>query len=248
MKEYLSRINFNENGANDPSTLINLHTCHVHNVPFENLDIQNKKPIRLNPEHLYLKIVSNYRGGFCYELNYLFYLLLKKLQFNVDIISARIFDKDTLGPEFDHMALMVKFKNQHWLADVGFGDLFVRPIKMVNNLCQWDGRNYFKIQPWQNGSFLLSMSNNKVDFTKKYVFTINPRDIGEFTEQCKIKQYSPNSYFVKNKVVTLPTQKGRKTLFNKKFIVKTYQQRLEVTIEDKKHETSILTKEFNMST
>ena len=57
-------------------TLRDLHRSHLYTVPFENLDIALGIPIVLEPERLYDKIVVRRRGGFCYELNGLFYELL----------------------------------------------------------------------------------------------------------------------------------------------------------------------------
>ena len=57
------------------------------NVPFENLDIQNK--IKIDLDNLFDKIVIRNRGGFCYELNGLFYKLLKQIGFAVRMVSAR---------------------------------------------------------------------------------------------------------------------------------------------------------------
>ena len=38
-------------------------------VPFENIDVQNGKPISVDIDALFNKIVHDKRGGFCYELN-----------------------------------------------------------------------------------------------------------------------------------------------------------------------------------
>ena len=50
-------------------------------VPFENIDVQNGKPISVDIDALFNKIVHDKRGGFCYELNSFFkaYLLQKDL-------------------------------------------------------------------------------------------------------------------------------------------------------------------------
>ena len=55
--------------------LKNLQKAHLLNVPFENLDVHNSIPIILDIENIYQKVVLQNRGGFCYELNGLFYEL-----------------------------------------------------------------------------------------------------------------------------------------------------------------------------
>lgn len=244
---YLKRIHFESTPTINVSTFIKLHESHVTNVPFENLDIQHKKEIKLEQEHLFKKIVRNTRGGFCYELNYLFYHLLLNLGFKTTIISVQIFDNEIPGPEFDHLALIIKLNGNNWLADVGFGDLFVKPLNIATTDIQYDGRNYFKIKNLDEKSFLLSMSKNGIDFEKKYTFQIDEKKIEQFTEQCLLKQQSLSSYFVKNKVVTLPFSNGRKTIFNSRYIVKTNGIKTEFKIENKKEEITILKKEFNIT-
>lgn len=245
-KKYLNRINYLGKPQSDLNTLKSLHEKHVYTIPFENLDIQHKTEIRLEKNHLFEKVVKDFRGGFCYELNYLFWFLLTDLGFDSKIISAQIFDGEKIGPEFDHMALIIKLNGKIWLADVGFGDLFTRPLEVNNVDEQFDGRNYFKIKNWNKKTFLLSMSKNGVDYKKKYLFKTDKKVIKDFSEQCFFKQYSQSSYFVKNKVITLPIENGSKTIFNSKYIVKNNGTKTEFIIGTKKEEKNILKKEFNI--
>ena len=245
-REYLNRIDYTGKPRKDLDTLKILHEKHVFSIPFENLDVQCKTEIKLKKSHLYTKVIENLRGGFCYELNYLLWLLLTDLGFNVKLISARIFEGEKIGPEFDHMALLVDINRDNWLLDVGFGDLFVRPLNVEFEGEQFDGRNYFKIQNQSNKSYLLTMSKNGTDYEKKYLFKNERKVIEDFLEQCDFKQYSNSSYFVKNKVVTLPIENGRKTIFNSKYSVKNGSVKSELIIKSEKVEEQILEKEFNI--
>src|ERR1700712_4590237 len=104
--QYLQRINYT--GPLDPTfeVLSSLQLAHLLTVPFENLDIQNKIKIDLN--NLFNKIVTRKRGGFCYELNGLFYELFQEIGFTIKMVSARVHShKKDYSPEFDHMALVV---------------------------------------------------------------------------------------------------------------------------------------------
>lgn len=75
--KYLERIKYEDQLSISLEVLNKLQKSHLQNIPFENLDIHTGKKIEL--ENTYDKVVSKGRGGFCYELNGLFYLLLKKL-------------------------------------------------------------------------------------------------------------------------------------------------------------------------
>ena len=74
---YLSRIQYQGGLEPNLENLRNLQVAHLLHVPFENLDIHRKVEIDL--EGSYEKIVKRNRGGFCYELNGLFYELLEAL-------------------------------------------------------------------------------------------------------------------------------------------------------------------------
>ncbi|WP_256075708.1 arylamine N-acetyltransferase, partial [Staphylococcus aureus] len=59
-------------------------------VPFENIDVQNSKPIYINIDALFNKIVHDKSGGFCYELNTFFKAYLHPKGFNPELMSATI--------------------------------------------------------------------------------------------------------------------------------------------------------------
>src|SRR5438874_1301375 len=81
LQAYLQRINYRGEQTPTAATLRELHRAHLLTVPFENLDIHLGRPILLDQAALFEKIVSRRRGGFCYELNGLFALLLRELGF-----------------------------------------------------------------------------------------------------------------------------------------------------------------------
>src|SRR5215213_6707253 len=133
VQAYLRRINYRGELAPTVATLRELHRAHLLAVPFENLDIHLGRAILLDQDALFDKIVTRRRGGFCYELNGLFALLLRELGFEVTLLSAGVARAGGgFGPEFDHLTLLVKVPSAEamalylpsasWLADVGFGD------------------------------------------------------------------------------------------------------------------------------
>jgi N-hydroxyarylamine O-acetyltransferase len=66
---YLKRIDYSGSLGLTAEVLNGLHYAHLLAVPFENLDIHLGHPILLNEDQLFDKIVTQRRGGFCYELN-----------------------------------------------------------------------------------------------------------------------------------------------------------------------------------
>jgi N-hydroxyarylamine O-acetyltransferase len=209
--QYLQRINYA--GSRNPTveTLRGLHRAHMLAVPFENLSIHSGERIQLNHEWLFEKIVTRHRGGFCYECNGLFAWLLGELGFQVTLLSARVRNSvgDGFGPEFDHLILKIDLQ-EPWLADVGFGDSFLEPIKLQINAEQNDAAGTFRIQESGNG-FVLEEQDKDV-WQPQHFFSLTPRTLDEFKEMCHHHQTTRDSPFRKKWLVTIARIDGRTTL------------------------------------
>ena len=138
---YLARIGVPPPEAPTFAALASLHRAHVMAVPFENLDISLGRPIRLDRASLLRKLVDDRRGGYCYELNGLFAMLLRHLGYAVDLVSARVtIAGGGLTADYDHAALVVTSPlldcDPVWpvLADVGFGDAFIEPLPLEDGV------------------------------------------------------------------------------------------------------------------
>lgn len=240
---YLLRINFRKPLKANVSTLKSLHSQHLLHVPFENLDVHFRRPFDLAPAKVYDKIVNRGRGGFCYEVNSLFNDLLRSAGFKTKIISGRVItDAGQQGPEYDHMAIIVSLDNKEFIADVGFGDLFVEPIEVRSGV-QFDGRNYFKIET-EGDEHAIYMSPDNIHFHKKYTFTLAETPVNFFEAPCHEKQVSPDSHFVKNTICTQLTEKGRITVYNEKFTETIGDQKTQTTISGDHELKSILRTRF----
>jgi N-hydroxyarylamine O-acetyltransferase len=211
--QYLNRINYSGPVHPAIATLSELQKQHLLTVPFENLDIHNKTRIDLN--NLFDKIVIRKRGGFCYELNGLFYDLLKKLGFTVKMVSARVYMDDSFSPEFDHMALIVTIEEENYLVDVGFGEFSFHPVKIKLNSESVDPRGIFKLEA-PDASIVVKKKNEAGDFIPEYSFSEMEREPEEFAERCNYHQTNPASHFMQNRICSLPTLHGRISLSGNK--------------------------------
>ena len=226
-------------------SLKQLQRANMFRIPFENIDVQLSIPIHLHLPTLYKKVVEEHRGGYCYELNSLFNWLLQKLGFVSQLISARVVNNNQPGPEFDHMAILVKMENG-WLLDVGFGDLFLDPIEIKPDVVQTDGANYFMIKECEGGGYSLWMSATGIRYEEKYRFNLNPVRMKDFEEQNRWKQTSPDSHFVKNLICTLPIPKGRKTILNQRFLERAGNERKMETFDNTEDLLQCLRAEFGI--
>lgn len=218
----------------DLDFLNRLHSLHLYNIPFENLDIHRGKEILLDESSLEKKIISGNRGGYCYELNGMFCLLLKELGFQTKMISARVNNgKGGWGPEFDHLAIIVELGDL-WLADVGFGDNFIEPLKFELNIIQKNLNGFYKIEKYDEEYYKLMRSPDGKEFSDEYIFTLKERKWEDFSEMNKYHQTSPESHFTKNKVITIAKPDGRITLTNTKLKITEKGNRKETEIKDEK--------------
>jgi N-hydroxyarylamine O-acetyltransferase len=209
---YFERIAYHGSSEISLDTLRALHHHHLMSVPFENLDVYYGWKIELDPEKLARKIISKKRGGFCYELNGLFYTLLNQMGFDVKMISARVYNSQgILGPEFDHLAIVVEL-GESYLADVGFGDSFLEPIYIQLNIEQRNTTGTYKIEQYDDVYFQLSKSTDRVEFVPKYLFSLTCRTFKDFSGMCTYHQSSPMSIFTQKRICTLATPNGRRTL------------------------------------
>ena len=247
-EKYLSRIGINQtNFAADLENLKLLQKNHLLNVPFENLDIHWKRPIFLSREKIYKKIVEEKRGGFCYELNGLFFDLLNKLGFQSKIISARVSQRNgNFGAEFDHLAILTKIADEEYLVDVGFGDFTVEPLKFVLNVEQSDKNGTFLIRKFDDEYFEVVKKDNET-WQSEYIFKNIERNLYEFTEMCNFHQTSPESHFTRGKVCSILTENGRKTLTDNKFIARINGEKTEIKVESEEDFNRILMREFRLT-
>jgi len=87
-------------------------------------------------DSLYEKIVLRKRGGFCYELNGLFYWLLKGLGFNVSIYHATVSRSEHWMFPHGHCVLLVKLDSNQYIADVGFGEASYSALLFKTDIIQ----------------------------------------------------------------------------------------------------------------
>lgn len=244
---YLHRIGLKKDDlVVDLRSLQTLQRSHLLNVPFENLDIHWKRPIAIDTGKFFEKIVSNKRGGFCYELNGLFNELLRHLGFDTRLISARVFNGKEHGPEFDHAAILVDLPEGTYLADVGFGEFAAEPLRFVTAEEQEDPNGIFTIVQFETGAFDVK-KNVDGNWVSQYIFDDKERELSEFAEMCDFQQYSPESHFTKKKICSIMTPGGRKTLAGDKLIITEGGKRTETPVNDETEFEQMLAAEFGIA-
>lgn len=113
---YLARIGLS--GRPSPAEL---HRAHVVAIPFENLDPRRGVPVSLSLPDLERKLVTERRGGYCFEHNLLLAGALRALGLEVEPMLARVGPRENEARTLSHLFLRVRADGAVWHADVGFG-------------------------------------------------------------------------------------------------------------------------------
>jgi N-hydroxyarylamine O-acetyltransferase len=120
---YCRRIGYTGERVPTIDTLRAVHQYHPQAIAFENLDPLLKRIVHLDAASLAQKMLTDARGGYCFEQNLLFGYALDALGFKVRWLTGRTrwgAAKDAVKPR-THMLLLVEAEGRSFLADVGFG-------------------------------------------------------------------------------------------------------------------------------
>ncbi len=217
MERCLNRLGYR--GATDPSleTLKALQQAFLLTVPFENLDIHLGRPIELEPQKIYRKIVDRRRGGFCYENNTLFFELLRHIGFPVARLSARMVKEGTAGPEFDHLVLNVTL-DQNYLVDVGNGQSCREPLDLTGRMTATSEGFTYRIAPHGEALALLYQKKNE-PWKPRFLFSTVAHQLEAFGPMCQHTQTSPESTFTQHRLATLALPDGRVTIKDRQLTI-----------------------------
>ncbi|QFY60836.1 arylamine N-acetyltransferase [Rhizobium grahamii] len=101
--------------------LVALQRAQLAAIAFESIDPFLGKAPSLQPGDIWTQLVEKKRGGYCFQLNWLFGEALKHLGFEARSILGRVRMGAPVGGVRAHLAWIVTIDGQEWLADAGFG-------------------------------------------------------------------------------------------------------------------------------
>ncbi|ODT85121.1 MAG: arylamine N-acetyltransferase [Sphingobium sp. SCN 64-10] len=129
---YLDRLRLAAAPAADADGLAHLQAAHRQAIAFENLDVRLGRPIRIDSERVFDKLVTRRRGGYCFEQNRLFSDMLAALGLpNRSLLArVRLGLPDDVTPPRTHVLLLVDLAGTPWIADAGFGASYVPPLPL----------------------------------------------------------------------------------------------------------------------
>lgn len=231
---YLRRIGWTGRRPGvDADSLCALQFLHLTHVPYENFDIIAGRPFSLNADDLYDKIVERRRGGFCYEMNILFHRLLVELGFKATILASRILHIEGMGPDCDHMILLVELE-QRWIADAGNSRFARYPLALDAPGEQTEGNCTFWFKQ-EGGEYALWQRDSAGEEALQYAFTLQPRRAEEFIPICQYKWTSPESRFTKTRLCSMVTPEGRMAINGMRLITTVRGERTDRDLDEEEY-------------
>jgi N-hydroxyarylamine O-acetyltransferase len=218
---YCARIGYTGSREVAPGTLRGLHVAHTHSVPFENLDIHSGRAPSLEAADLFKKIVTRKRGGYCYEVNGAFALLLQALGFQVQGLLARVlYGAATVLPR-THQLSLVSLGNETWIADVGFGRNGLRaPLLLIPDVVEQQGPDTFRLRQEAGQTFVLQ-TRLEGKWQDLYAFTLERFLPVDYLPLNHWHSTSPHSQFTQRKICSLATATGRIIAVDMEFKIRT---------------------------
>jgi len=206
LSDYLARIEYEGPVVPNLACLTAIHRQHLLAIPYEDLDVQLGRPLDLDIQRTFEKIVSRRRGGWCYEMNGLLCWALKEIGFEVTRIVGGIC-RSSEGDEAmgNHLVLRVDL-DVPMLADTGIGDGILDPIRFeVGRFIQGDRQ--FRIEELQDGHWRFhnhpGLSPDSFDFSPE-----SPADEERLAWTCRNLQDDEDSIFRQNLMCMQPDGVG----------------------------------------
>jgi len=213
LQDYFKRIGYSGKPAKNIETLRLLMRCQLFSVPFENLDVQAGTVVSMMPEEIVEKLVYRQRGGYCYEVNGLFAMVLQALGFEYQLVAARPMFYPVRRPK-THMAIVVQLEQQAWLCDLGFGSYGIRApiaLELLDHEVTQDS-DCFKLSANGQGTFLLQAKVEQ-HWQPQFEFNLSPWEFLDFYPANYMNSTHPDAIFVQKLLVVLHTPTGRHILF-----------------------------------
>lgn len=219
LKNYLERIAISEGVSGDLETLKKLTQGHPKHITFENIDSFTGIVPAIDTADIFHKLVTEKRGGYCYEQNSLFKEVLQTLGFNMKMHLARVLwsSKDGSETARTHMLLTTDIGGEKYLVDVGFGSMTLTAPVLFHSE-----------QETPNGLFrLISLDDNfyRLDVFKNewlpiYKFTLEEVQLSDLDMANWYVATGPSSMFNKFLMITRVDEHARYALFNKEFNIR----------------------------
>ena len=262
--QYWRKIGLPEPAPDDPrdvellDRMIFAHQCAI---PFENLDIYDLHlNVSLGIPDVFNKVVRGKRGGYCFELNALFHVLLEETGYEVmPCVGRSLKDRGYVYP-CTHRGIIVTVEGQRRICDVGYGGPMpscsvplidgyeIASHGQVFRLERGKGNWWHLFYLGRTGEQGESGAEGRPAHKKVPVTAIldEPMQLTDYVALSHFCSTSPYSVFTQRRMVNLLTDEGSVSITNDQFTRVSAQGKETMDIESDEQMSRLLEAEFGI--
>jgi len=220
LSAYLERWKLDAAPAVDVAGLTQVQMAHRQAIAYENLDIRLARPIRIDSDSAFDKLVKRGRGGYCFEQN----RLLADMLALIGLPSRPLLARVQLGlipgevPPLTHTLLLLEIDGENWIADAGFGGSFAPPMPLRDGAtASTDDGAMHRLRAiggqWllERGGTDAAMDNRTTpgkDWKPQYIFDLSPVAPMDLELCNHWTSTRPDTRFVTGHIVSIVTPDG----------------------------------------
>ena len=166
------------------------------------------------------KLLNDGRGGYCYELNGLFFTLLQTLGFDVRGITGRVVtgQPDGAWTARTHRLNLVVLDGVRYITDVGFGGMVpTAPLLLDSEEEQATAHEPYRIERHDDGYTLFAKVNG--EWRAMYIFDLYRQEEIDYAVGNWYVSTYPQSSFARQLMVARTGEGWRRTLNNGSFAI-----------------------------
>lgn len=205
LRAYLERIGYAGPIEPTETVLFDIHRAHLDAVAYENLAIHLGRVNTLVEADFLEKIVTQRRGGWCYEMNGTLQWALGQIGFRVTCASGAV--ARALIGDMAHDNHLIGFVDldRRFVVDVGLGDGPREPFPLEER--SWsEGPLEFRLERLDHIQW--RFHNHQHGMAPSFDFDQEPRELASFQEMCTMLQTVEWSPFVTYAMVIRRTPTG----------------------------------------
>ncbi|XP_069494672.1 arylamine N-acetyltransferase, pineal gland isozyme NAT-3-like [Ambystoma mexicanum] len=238
--EYFERICYGGSTEKaDLDTLTAIFQHHIRAIPFENVNIYFGKPVSLDLQTIFEKLVRKKQGGCCWEHNYLFLWVVKEMGYNVTLIGSNFYipEMEMYSINISHPMLAAVIDAKTYIFDAGSALAYQmwQPIEVVSGkedhqipgtFCLTEKKGFWYLDKIKNYQHKLHMLNSGCKGERKTMhilfFTLRPRSMEYFQPICTYLQTHEDAMISNVLTLSLQLKDGYIGLFDRKLTKVTY--------------------------
>lgn len=224
---YLQKLGFFSPPEPTLEVLTLLQKRHTTLFPFQTLTTVMHQPVSLDWHHMVNKVIITNQGGYCYELNMLFYGLLSSLGYETAIFSGHVIHDTNFirrSPR-THILVGVHLDDEEYICDVGHGGYTpTQPLHL-----HWQGP-----QPTPYGLYTLAHEDDWYylqivvgeSLKTLYGFNLHPQHLTDLEVGNWYVWTHPDSLFRQTLMVARTDEGGKRhALLNNRYSIHTFGQK-----------------------